>query len=58
VLRLFAKGYKLSEVARLLELSRHTLGDYAKALYRTLNITTRAEATMEAARRGIVAPEG
>jgi DNA-binding NarL/FixJ family response regulator len=58
VLRLIAKGYKLAEVARILELSRHTVGDYVKALYRKLNITTRAEATMEAARRGIVAPEG
>jgi DNA-binding NarL/FixJ family response regulator len=58
VLRLIAKGYKLAEVARMLELSRYTVGDYVKALYRKLNITTRAEATMEAARRGIVAPEG
>jgi DNA-binding NarL/FixJ family response regulator len=57
VLRLISKGYKLAEVARMLEISRYTVGDYVKALYRKLNITTRAEATMEAARRGIVGPE-
>jgi DNA-binding NarL/FixJ family response regulator len=58
VLRLISKGYKLAEVARMLEISRYTVGDYVKALYRKLNISTRAEATMEAARRGIVGPEG
>lgn len=54
VLRLIAKGYKLAEVARILEISRHTVADYVKNLYRKLNITTRAEATLEATRRGIV----
>ncbi|MBI5462821.1 MAG: response regulator transcription factor [Gammaproteobacteria bacterium] len=58
VLRLIAKGYKLAEVARILEISRHTVADYVKNLYRKLNITTRAEATLEATRRGIVGPEG
>jgi len=58
VLRLIAKGYKLADVARMLEISRHTVADYMKNLYRKLNISTRAEATLEAARRGIVGPEG
>lgn len=58
VLRLIAKGYKLADVARILELSRHTVADYVKNLYRKLNISTRAEATLEATRRGIVGPEG
>lgn len=58
VLRLIAKGYKLADVARILEISRHTVADYVKNLYRKLNITTRAEATLEATRRGIVGPEG
>lgn len=58
VLRLIAKGFKLADVARILEISRHTVADYVKNLYRKLNITTRAEATLEATRRGIVGPEG
>lgn len=57
VLRLIAKGYKLSNVAELLGISRNTVAGYVKALYRKLNISTRAEATLEAARLGIVGPE-
>ena len=54
VLRLIAKGYTLAAVGDLLKISRHTVAGYVKALYRKLNITSRAEATLEAARRGIV----
>lgn len=55
VLRLIAKGYKLSEVGEMLEVSRNTAAGYLKSVYRKLNISSRAEATLEATRRGLVA---
>lgn len=54
VLRLIAKGLTVVEVAELLALSRHTVAGYLKDIYRKLSIGTRAEATLEAARRGLV----
>lgn len=54
VLRLVAKGLTTAEVAELLALSRHTVAGYLKDIYRKLSIGTRAEATLEAARRGLV----
>ena len=56
VLRLTAKGLTLNEVAEALGLSRHTVAGYLKEIYRKLSVGTRAEATLEAARRGLVAP--
>jgi DNA-binding NarL/FixJ family response regulator len=55
VLRLLAKGYKSSEIAGLLTLSQHTVTSYIRDIYRNLDISSRAEATIEAARRGLVA---
>jgi DNA-binding NarL/FixJ family response regulator len=54
VLQLIAKGYKLAEVGELLKVSRNTAAGYLKSVYRKLNISSRAEATLEAARRGLV----
>ncbi|HSX62849.1 MAG TPA: response regulator transcription factor [Tahibacter sp.] len=54
VLRLVAKGLTLAEVANVLELSRHTVAGYLKAIYRKLSVSTRAEAALEATRRGLV----
>ena len=56
VLRLVAKGYTAQEVADALGLSRHTVSGYLKDIYRKLSVNTRAEATIEAARRGLVSP--
>ena len=56
VLRLTAKGLTVGEVATVLALSRHTVSGYLKDIYRKLSVGTRAEATLEAARRGLVAP--
>ena len=53
VLRLTAKGMTVQEVADLLGLSRHTAGGYLKDIYRKLAVSTRAEAALEAARRGL-----
>jgi DNA-binding NarL/FixJ family response regulator len=54
VLRLTAKGLTLAEVAEALQLSRHTVSGYLKDIYRKLSVTNRAEATLEAARLGLV----
>lgn len=56
VLRLTAKGLTLVEVAEALSLSRHTVSGYLKDIYRKLSVTSRAEAALEAARRGLVTP--
>lgn len=54
VLRLIAKGLTLAEAAGLLDLSRHTVAGYLKAIYRKLSVNSRAEAALEATRRGLV----
>ncbi|WP_372657919.1 response regulator [Hydrogenophaga sp.] len=56
VLQRVAKGYTLPEIAQQFGLSRHTVADYIKQIYRKLNVSSRAEATLEAARRGLVQP--
>ncbi|NKC00035.1 MAG: response regulator [Pseudomonadales bacterium] len=54
VLTLLAKGYTVRNVSELLEISYHTAAGYAKSVYQKLNVSSRAEATMEATRRGYV----
>jgi DNA-binding NarL/FixJ family response regulator len=54
VLRLIGKGYNSPEVAGLLGISAHTVSSYVRDIYRKLGISSRAEAAMEAARRGLV----
>jgi DNA-binding NarL/FixJ family response regulator len=54
VLQRVAKGYTLPEIAQQLGLSRHTIADHIKQIYRKLDVSSRAEATLEAARRGLV----
>ena len=54
VLRLVAKGFTQPEIAGQLGLSRHTVVDHVKSLYRKLNVSSRAEAALEATRRGLV----
>ena len=56
VLQRVAKGYTLPEIAAQFGLSRHTVADYIKQVYRKLNVSSRAEAALEAARRGLVNP--
>lgn len=56
VLRLVAKGYTVQQAADTLSLSRHTVSGYLKDVYRKLAVNSRAEATLEAARRGLIAP--
>ena len=54
VLILVSKGCRLPELADKLQISRHTVSDHLKSIYRKLNINSRAEATLEAARLGLV----
>ena len=54
VLTLLAKGYTIKAVADLLDISHHTTAGYAKTIYRKLNVSSRAEATLEANRLGFV----
>ena len=53
VLLRVAKGFTLPEIGNQLGLSRHTIADYVKQIYRKLNISSRAEAALEAQRLGI-----
>ncbi len=57
VLRAVAKGYTVQQAAGLLQLSPHTVAGYLKEVYRKLAVGSRAEATLEAARRGLIAAE-
>ncbi len=54
VLTLIAKGYVVAKVADLLGITYNTAAGYVKAVYRKLNVTSRAEAALEASRRGLV----
>lgn len=51
---LIAKGYHLPDVAQSLGVTRSTAATYIKTVYRKLAVTSRAEATLEASRRGLV----
>lgn len=54
VLQRVAKGYTLKEIAVQFGLSPHTIADHVKIIYRKLNVCCRAEAAIEAIRRGLV----
>jgi DNA-binding NarL/FixJ family response regulator len=56
VLQRVAKGYTLVEIAQQFGLSKYTIGDYIKQVYRKLNVSSRAEAALAAARLGLVQP--
>ena len=53
VLLSVAKGFTLPEIGVQLNLSRHTIADYVKQIYRKLNVSSRAEAALEAQRLGL-----
>lgn len=57
VLCLIAKGLTVADAARLLTLSPHTVTGYLKDIYRKLGVNSRAEATLEAVRRGLIGGE-
>lgn len=54
VLRCIGRGLRVPEVAELLGIAESTVSGYVKAIYRKLSVSSRAEAALEAARRGLV----
>lgn len=54
VLRLMGKGYKAAEIGRGLQISVNTVNGYVREIYRKLDISSRAEAAIEATRRGLI----
>ena len=54
VLGLLAQGVQIADIALALGISRHTVGDHVKNLYRKLNINSRAEAALHARGMGLV----
>ena len=54
VLGIIAKGMTVPEAARLLGISSHTVSGYTKEIYRKLNVSSRAEATLTARNIGLV----
>jgi DNA-binding NarL/FixJ family response regulator len=54
VLALLGRGLRIGDAAESLGLTRHTVAGYVKIIYSKLNISSRAEAALEAKRRGLV----
>ncbi len=54
VLSLIARGLQRGEVGAILSVSENTVAKYIKDIYRKLNISSRAEAALEASRRGLL----
>lgn len=52
-LALLAKGLTVAEAAAHMGLTRQTVASYVKVIYQKLNVSSRAEATREAIRRGL-----
>lgn len=53
VLGLLAQGVNIADIGAALGISRHTVGDHVKNLYRKLNISSRAEAALHARGLGL-----
>ena len=54
VLALVAKGFNFAEVARLLEVSPHTITAHVKKIYQKLAVHSRGEAVYEAIKMGLL----
>ncbi len=54
VLSLIGRGLQRGEVANILGIAENTVAKYVKEIYRKLDISSRAEAALEAQRRGLV----
>lgn len=54
VLTYIAKGLNRTDISKLLGLSTHTITTHVRSIYGKLNISSRAEAAVEAVRRGLV----
>ena len=54
VLGLLAQGVRIADIGIALGISRHTVGDHVKNIYRKLNINSRAEAALQARQLGLI----
>ena len=54
VLTLLSKGFTIKEIAGLLGIKWFTVNDHIKAIYRKLNVSSRAEAAVLATKHGLV----
>ena len=54
VLRYMAKGFQSHEIAVLIGIQRHTVNDHIKAIYQRLDVGSRVEAAVIAAKAGWV----
>lgn len=54
VLSLASKGFNYDEIARLMQVSRHTVQTYVKRSYRKLQVHSKTEAIYEARKLGLV----
>ena len=54
VLGLLAQGVRIVDIGIALGISRHTVGDHVKNIYRKLNISSRAEAALQARQLGLI----
>lgn len=53
-LTLLARGLTIAEAAKTLALKPQTVAGYVKVIYQKLNVSSRAEATLKAVKRGLV----
>jgi DNA-binding NarL/FixJ family response regulator len=54
VLVQLTRGLSIADIGLVMDISRHTVGDHVKNIYRKLEISSRAEATMQARNLGLV----
>jgi DNA-binding NarL/FixJ family response regulator len=54
VLIQLTRGISIADIGTVMGISRHTVGDHVKNIYRKLNISSRAEAAMQAKGMGLV----
>lgn len=54
VITLIAKGLRRNEIAKKMAISPHTVAGHLKNIYRKLNISSQAEAALEAVRLGLL----
>lgn len=53
VLKYIAKGLNRKEISEVMEISPHTVAHFTKSVYKKLNVSSRAEAALEASRLGL-----
>lgn len=54
VLVQLARGLSIADIGTVMEISRHTVGDHVKNIYSKLNISSRAEAALQAKNLGLI----